>query len=112
MHPATHTRTLLSIMKGSILRALVFVAARQTSVEAFATSFLPTSCTHQGSRQHGVGRGGESSSAGSVHMFFGGPSGTMPKLYDGWFKKTQQIQKDIVAGAKSALRYVGGGWVC
>lgn len=39
-------------------------------------------------------------------MFFGGPSQEMPKLYDGWFKKTQQIQKDIVAGAKSALRCV------
>lgn len=39
-------------------------------------------------------------------MFFGGPSGGMPKLYDGWFKKTGQIQKDIVAGAKSALRCV------
>lgn len=29
----------------------------------------------------------------------------MPKLYDGWFKKTQQIEKDIIAGAKSALRW-------
>ena len=38
-------------------------------------------------------------------MFFG-PSGVFPKLYDGWFKKTGQIQKDMVAGAKSALRYV------
>lgn len=43
-----------------------------------------------------------------MRMFFGGPSGSMPKLYDGWFKKTQQIQKDIVAGAKSALRWNGG----
>lgn len=32
----------------------------------------------------------------------------MPKLYDGWFKKTQQIQKDIVAGAKSAMRWDSG----
>lgn len=39
-------------------------------------------------------------------MFFGGLSGagTMPKLYDGWFKKTGQIQKDIVACTKSALK--------
>ena len=43
-----------------------------------------------------------------MEMFFGGSSGSMPKLYDGWFKKTQQIQKDIVAGAKSALRWDGG----
>lgn len=37
-------------------------------------------------------------------MFFGGSSGAFPKLYDGWFKKTGQIQKDIIAGTKSALR--------
>ncbi|CAM9234552.1 unnamed protein product [Sphacelaria rigidula] len=39
-------------------------------------------------------------------MFFGGLSGAgaMPKLYDGWFKKTGQIQKDIVACTKSALK--------
>lgn len=37
-------------------------------------------------------------------MFFGGTSGSMPKLYDGWFKKTGQIQKDIVETTKSALR--------
>eukprot|EP00752_Nemacystus_decipiens_P009091 g8117.t1 len=37
-------------------------------------------------------------------MFFGGSSGTFPKLYDGWFKKTAQIEKDMIAGAKSALR--------
>lgn len=37
-------------------------------------------------------------------MFFGGPTGVMPKLYDAWFKKTRQIEKDIVASAKSALR--------
>ncbi|CAM9677463.1 unnamed protein product [Choristocarpus tenellus] len=41
----------------------------------------------------------------SVKMFFGGGGGAgMPKLYDGWFKKTGQIRKDMIAGAKSALR--------
>lgn len=39
-------------------------------------------------------------------MFFGGSGGVMPKLYDGWFKKTGQIQKDIVACTKSALKCV------
>lgn len=42
-------------------------------------------------------------------MFFGGSSGVFPKLYDGWFKKTGQIEKDMIAGAKSAFRYVGCG---
>lgn len=37
-------------------------------------------------------------------MFFGSSSGVMPKLYDGWFKKTGQIQKDIVACTKSVLK--------
>lgn len=88
-------------MKSSLLRcALVIAAARQSFVDGFATSFLSSGSTGS--------RGDARNSASSVHMFFGGPSGTMPKLYDGWFKKTQQIQKDIVAGAKSALRCVCG----
>lgn len=47
---------------------------------------------------------GTKASTATPRMFFGGSSGSMPKLYDGWFKKTGQIQKDIVAGVKGALR--------
>lgn len=106
----------LSNMKISVLCALVVVATRQAAVEGFATSFLPTTCRHRASQQQQHVQQGAGSRVGErnpvLHMFFGGPSGTMPKLYDGWFKKTQQIQKDIVAGAKSALRCVCMSGVC
>lgn len=70
------------------------VAIRQAAVQGFAASFLPTRQQATRQCQHT-----------SVRMFFGGSSGRFPVLYGGWFKKTGQIEKDIVAGAKSALRY-------
>ncbi|CAN0437504.1 unnamed protein product, partial [Ectocarpus sp. 12 AP-2014] len=83
-------------MKTSLLCALVAVTAQQATVEGFVSSFAPS---------HGVSQPqGSRYGRSSVRMFFGGPSGVMPKLYEGWFKKTGQIEKDIVAGAKSALR--------
>ncbi|CAM9173274.1 unnamed protein product [Ectocarpus sp. 8 AP-2014] len=83
-------------MNTSLLCALVAVAAQQVAVEGFVSSFAP---------KHGVSQPqGSLDGTSSVRMFFGGPSGVMPKLYEGWFKKTGQIEKDIVAGAKSALR--------
>ncbi|CAM9475372.1 unnamed protein product [Discosporangium mesarthrocarpum] len=48
--------------------------------------------------------GGAAQGAGTTRMFFGTTSGSMPKLYDGWFKKTGQIERDMIAGTKSALR--------
>lgn len=85
-------------MKSSVLCALATVFTHQTFVEGFAASFLPR---HAVSQQHRHG-----GKAAAVKMFFGGPSGAFPKLYDGWFKKTGQIQKDMVAGAQAALRCV------
>lgn len=69
-----------------------------TTVEGFVSSPVPLRHSNTSPWQSGVKR------ARGVRMFFGGPSGVMPKLYDGWFKKTRQIEKDIVASAKSALR--------
>jgi len=86
---------------------LVTVFAHQAAVEGFATSFLST--RHAVSHRHGNAAAGQQhghgGDAAAVKMFFG-PSGVFPKLYDGWFKKTGQIQKDMVAGAKAALRCV------
>ena len=93
-----------------MLGLLAIVATRQTAVQGFATSFLPT--TQSASQQHLQQQ--STSPSTSVRMFFGGSSGAFPKLYDGWFKKTGQIEKDMIAGAKSALRCVGRqlSWGC
>ena len=69
-----------------------------TTIEGFVSSTVPLRHGNTSPWQGGVQR------ARGVRMFFGGPSGVMPKLYDAWFKKTRQIEKDIVASAKSALR--------
>lgn len=83
-------------MRSSTLCVLL-VSTHQAAVQGFATSFLPA---RQGaSQQHWR-------SSSPVRMFFGGSTGVFPRLYDGWFKKTGQIEKDIIAGAKSALRCV------
>lgn len=82
-----------------MLCALVMAATRQAAVQGFATSFLPA---RQHAQQSATAPAVQHST--SVRMFFGGSSGTFPKLYDGWFKKTGQIEKDMIAGAKSALR--------
>lgn len=99
-----------SLCSWALASCLVALAARHAAVvEGFATPFLPL---HQADRRQGTSRTTATTTAAgrSMNMFFGGSSGgTMPKLYDGWYKKTQQIQKDIVTGAKSALRWGGHG---
>ena len=88
--------------------SLLVLSSRQSMVESFVGSFVGSFAPQQVHRVDHLQHGTSCSSPRSMEMFFGGSSGSMPKLYDGWFKKTQQIQKDIVAGAKSALRWDGG----
>ncbi|CAN0030726.1 unnamed protein product [Scytosiphon promiscuus] len=78
-------------MKSFLLCTFVTVSSRYTGVEGFATLFAPS---HLPSHQR------SSMPSAAAVMFFGGPSQEMPKLYDGWFKKTQQIQKDIIFSRK------------
>lgn len=94
----------------TLLVSLLVLVSRQPIVEGFASSFVGSFAPQQVHRVDHLQQGTSSSSSQqrSMKMFFGGPSGSMPKLYDGWFKKTQQIQKDIVAGAKSAMRWDSG----
>lgn len=98
----------------TLLVSLLVLASRQAVVEGFVGSlvgsFGPRQLVQRADNlQHGTSSSSpaRARSVQQQQMFFGGSSGSMPKLYDGWFKKTQQIQKDIVAGAKSALRCGG-----
>lgn len=102
--------TLLAVLAGLVCVSDSFVAVpsalsslssacRLRTHDDFATFQQPF---HQ--EQQSTCRGGRCGAR--TDMFFGSSSGVMPKLYDGWFKKTGQIQKDIVACTKSVLKCV------